>query len=101
VFNGLATVHAVSRRPLTAQDCVQSQSSPHIFVVGQFGTGALEHFLSRRFSFPLSVSFHRCSTLIFFCMLLLPEGQTGKVWELANNNGFRKLVYIVQKITFT
>ena len=26
--------------------------------------------------FPLSVSFHRCSVLIF--MLLLPEGQTGE-----------------------
>jgi hypothetical protein len=51
--------------------------------------------------FTLSVSFHQCSTLIFFYMLLLPEGQPGEVWEPANNNGFRKLVCIVQKITFT
>jgi hypothetical protein len=30
---------------------------------------------------PLSVSFHQCSTLIFICMLLLAEGQTGEAWE--------------------
>jgi hypothetical protein len=28
--------------------------------------------------FPLSVSFHQCSILIFIYMLLLPEGQTGE-----------------------
>ena len=29
--------------------------------------------------FPLSVSFHQCSTLIFSCILLLPERQAGEV----------------------
>ena len=31
--------------------------------------------------FPLSVSFHQCSTLIFIYTLVLPEGQTGETWE--------------------
>jgi len=31
--------------------------------------------------FPLSVSFHQCSTLIFIYMLLLLEGQTGEAWK--------------------
>jgi len=31
--------------------------------------------------FPLSVSFHQRSLLSFIYMLLLPEGQTGEVWE--------------------
>jgi len=32
-------------------------------------------------SFPLSVSFHQCSILIFIYMLPLPKGQTGEAWE--------------------
>jgi hypothetical protein len=31
--------------------------------------------------FPLSVSFHHCSILIFIYRLLQPEGQTGAAWE--------------------
>jgi hypothetical protein len=31
--------------------------------------------------FPLSVSFHQCSILIFIYMLLLLEGQTGEAWK--------------------
>ena len=38
--------------------------------------------------FPLPVSFHQCSTLISFYMLLLSVGQTGQVWVPAKNNGF-------------
>jgi hypothetical protein len=34
--------------------------------------------------FPLSVSFHQRSTLIFNYMLLLPEGQTDAAWEPSN-----------------
>jgi hypothetical protein len=33
---------------------------------------------SEFFSFPLPVSFHQCSILIFIYMLLLPEGQRAK-----------------------
>jgi hypothetical protein len=38
-------------------------------------------FLSQHFSFPLSVSFHRCSLLIFFYPVLLPVGQMSQAWE--------------------
>jgi hypothetical protein len=36
--------------------------------------------------FPLSVSFHQCSTLVFIYMLLLPEGRTGEAWEPSKSN---------------
>jgi hypothetical protein len=32
------------------------------------------------FLFPLPVSFHQHSTLVFIYTLLLPEGQTGEAW---------------------
>jgi len=39
-------------------------------------------FSSEYICFPLSVSFHQCSRLIFMCTVILPEGQTGKkTWE--------------------
>jgi hypothetical protein len=49
--------------------------------------------------FPLSVSFHQCSSLIFIYMLLLPEGQRGEAWEPSTSN--RKLESIGQRNTFT
>ena len=42
--------------------------------------------ISQNFCFPLSVSFHQCSTLIFICMLLLAEGQTRAAWEPPKSN---------------
>jgi hypothetical protein len=41
----------------------------------------VDTFISWYFGFPLSVSFHQCSTLIFTYMLPLPEGQTAEAWE--------------------
>jgi hypothetical protein len=35
------------------------------------------------FGFPLSVSFHQCSALVVF-ILLLSEGQAGEDWEAPN-----------------
>jgi hypothetical protein len=42
-----------------------------------------EGVLSQYFCFPLSVSFHQCSILIFIYMLLLAERQTGEACELS------------------
>ena len=67
---------AVSRRPLTPQARVLSLISPRDICGGHSSCGT-------GFSptgFPLSVSFHQCSTIVFVYMLLLPEGQTGEVW---------------------
>ena len=45
-------------------------------------------YLDRPFSgyscFPLSVSFHQYTTLIFIFLLLLSEGQTGETFEWRN-----------------
>ena len=40
-----------------------------------------DSFYSDYSCFPLSVSFLSCSTLFFFCVLLLLEVQTRKAWE--------------------
>ena len=41
-------------------------------------------FFSQYFSFPLSVSFHHCSTQVFNLKLFLTEGQAGEVWPPSN-----------------
>jgi len=38
-------------------------------------------FLSEYFDFPLSVSFHHCSTLIFVYISVTPVGRTGDSWK--------------------
>jgi hypothetical protein len=38
-------------------------------------------FLSKYFSFPLSVSFHDCYILIFILILFLSERKAGEAWE--------------------
>jgi len=38
-------------------------------------------FLSKYFDFPLSVSYHHCSTLIFVHISVTPVGQTGDSWK--------------------
>ena len=43
-------------------------------------------FLSQYFGVPLSVSFHKCSKLIFIYMLLLSEGQTGEAYQITESN---------------
>jgi hypothetical protein len=42
---------------------------------------ALEPVFLPALQFPLSVSFHQCSILIFIYMSPLPEGHIGEVWE--------------------
>jgi hypothetical protein len=51
---------AVSRRPLTAEAPVRFRVSPCRNCGGQSDTGT--GFFPEYFGFPLSVSFHRCST---------------------------------------
>jgi hypothetical protein len=46
---------------------------------------------SQYFSFPLSVSSHQCSVLIFILMPLLSEGQAGKAWELSDEAGLFRM----------
>ena len=45
-----------------------------------------DKFFSVYFHFPLSLPFHQRSVLIFICMLLLPEEQTGEAWEPSKEN---------------
>jgi hypothetical protein len=42
-------------------------------------------FFSEYFGFPLSLSCHQCSILIFNYMLRLPEGQMNEAWERSKN----------------
>jgi hypothetical protein len=47
-------------------------------------------FFSQHFSFPLSVSFHHCSILIFSHILLFAEIKRADPWNLAKNNAFQE-----------
>jgi hypothetical protein len=76
---GSAMAQAVSRRPLTAEARFRSRVSPCGICGGQSGTGT--GFFPVYIGFPLSVSYHQCSVLIFIYALLLPEGQTYEAWE--------------------
>jgi len=69
----------VSRRPLPVETQVRSQASQ--CEIGGGPSGAGTGFSPEYSSFPLSVSFHRCSVLILVYMLLLPEKQMGEAWE--------------------
>jgi len=86
---------AVGRPPLTAEASVRLQVSPCEVCCRESGTGTgPPHY----FSFPLSVSFHQCPTLIFICMLLLARRTNG--WCLGtfqNVTLFRKSGSIGQK----
>ena len=48
------------------------------FVMGKQALGQVFHRLIR---FPLPLSFHHCSIIIFVHALLLTEGQTDEAWE--------------------
>ena len=69
---------AVSRRPLTTEARLQSQVGPLRYVVGTMTMGQV---LLPALRFPLSASFQQQCSLIFVCMLLLPEGQTDESWK--------------------
>jgi hypothetical protein len=47
-----------------------------------------DRFCSQYFAFPLSVSFHQCSILIFIHTLLLLARQVGKAWEPCSWNSW-------------
>jgi len=49
--------------------------------------GGQRHAFFREFLFPLLISFHQCSTLIFI-LILLSEGQTGEAWKPSNKKMF-------------
>jgi hypothetical protein len=73
-----AMAQAVSCRPVTTEPRVRSQVSPLRFVVDNVAQGQM---LLPALMFLLSVSFQQRCPLIFVCMLLLPEGQTGEPWK--------------------
>ena len=71
----------VSRPPVTAEARARSKVITCGICGRRSGTGT--GFSSTQcIGFPLSVSFHQRSLLIF--MLLLPEGQTAVTWEPSN-----------------
>jgi hypothetical protein len=78
VFQALMPWPRRSVAGLTTEARLQSQVSPLRFVVG---TVTLGQVLLPELRFPLSASFQQRCSLIFVCMLLLPEGQTGESWK--------------------
>jgi len=74
---GCAMDQAVSWQPFITKARVRSPVSPREICGGQIGT--VTGFLSQYFSCP-SVSFHQCSILFIF-WLLLSERQMGEAWE--------------------
>jgi len=71
-------VQTVRRRPLTAEARLRCQFPRDLWWT-KLGLGQV--FSSKYFGFPMSVSFHQCSLLVFIYTLLLSEGQTGEAWE--------------------
>jgi len=47
----------------------------------------MDWFVTQYFCFPLSVSSHQCSALIFIYLLLLAERLTGEAWRPTINRG--------------
>ena len=72
-------VLAVNYRPLTTETRVRSKFSPCDICGGKSGIGW--DFSPGTAVFLLSLSLHQCSKFISTYSLLLPEGQTGRVWE--------------------
>lgn len=87
-------------KPVFTEAPLVFQGSPCGFLVDKVALG--QCFSPSTSVFPLSVSFHRCSMIIFIRMFLLPEGQTGEAWELfkssaVSENGVtldRKALYL-------
>jgi hypothetical protein len=73
----------VSRQAFTAEARIRSQTRACVIYGGQSGSGTCSS--PSTLGFPLSESFHRLSILTT-AMLLLPEGQTGRAWNLSKRN---------------
>jgi hypothetical protein len=79
-FMGRAMARAVRRLTVTTEDGVWFEASPCAICGGQSDSKTL---FSASICFPLSVLFHKCSTLIFIYALLLSKWQACKAWELS------------------
>jgi hypothetical protein len=66
---------------ITETECVYCAVRAEYLNVTLVSEWHCDRFLSQYFSLHLSVPFHQCSVLIFVCVLLSPEGQTGEAWE--------------------
>lgn len=85
-------VQEVSRRHLTAENWLWSLIQDLWWTKRHSVTG--RGFSPSSSVFPLSVSFHRWSILIFTLILRAWEGKAGKIWErLAWNNGQESASY--------
>ena len=71
--------HVVNRLRPNSKTQIWSQFRPSEICGGQSGNG--DRFFLLYLIFPLSESFHQCSTLIFIHTLLLSEGQAGETWK--------------------
>jgi len=76
---GCATDQAVSCQPFIVEARVWSLVSPREICGRRIGN--VTGFSLPVLQFPLSVSFHQCSTHIFMFLLLLSERQRGVAWE--------------------
>jgi len=75
----------VCRRHLTTQARVRPQVVPCGICVKRSSNRTVS---LQVLPFPLPVSSHQCSTLIFIYKLLLPEGQSGEVGEPPKNQNY-------------
>jgi hypothetical protein len=85
----------VSRQLLNAGAWVWSQVSTYEICVGQSGTRSV--FFPQYFGFPLSLSFHQCSIMIY--ILFLRKGQTATSGNISKSMLFRRSKSIGQKNT--
>jgi hypothetical protein len=54
---------------------------------------------SEYIGFPLSISFHQCSILIFVSLLFSSKGQVGEAWELSKQfNARHPDVFLIKLI---
>jgi hypothetical protein len=74
-FKGRAVALAVSFG-LLATEALGSTPSVHMRL-----WWAEWHWDGSYFGFPLLASFQQCPLVVFICMLLVSEGETGKAWE--------------------
>jgi len=69
-------VQTVGQLPVTTKAQCDPRPFPVVFLVDIVAVGQV--FPSQYFSFPLSVSFHRCYMLDLIYAFVMSEGQTGE-----------------------